>query len=96
MFCTLMVISCIVLVTSSIAEAALRLILADSSEAPATWLDPLATCAALSRTLLTSVRRPSTILTKALPRVSRGDRGRTSTAKSPPAIDSETAAISRK
>ena len=36
MFCTLMLISCIVLVTSSMAEAACTLILADSSEAEAT------------------------------------------------------------
>jgi len=36
MFCTLMLISCIVLVTSSMAEAACTLILADSSEADAT------------------------------------------------------------
>ena len=36
MFCTLMLISCMVLVTSSMAEAACTLILADSSEAEAT------------------------------------------------------------
>ena len=36
MFCTLMLISCIVLVTSSIAEDACTLTLADSSEASAT------------------------------------------------------------
>ena len=44
MFCTLTLISCMVLVTSSMAEEACTLILADSSDAPATWLEPLATC----------------------------------------------------
>ena len=36
MFCTLTLISCMVLVTSSIADEVCKLILADSSEAPAT------------------------------------------------------------
>jgi hypothetical protein len=43
-----------VLVTSSIEDEACTLSLADSSEALATWFDPLETCEALSRTLLTS------------------------------------------
>jgi len=43
MFCTLTLISCMVLVTSSMAEAVCRLTLAESSEAPATWLEALAT-----------------------------------------------------
>src|SRR2546427_145881 len=50
MFCTLTLISCMVLVTSSIAEEVCKLILADSSEAPATCDDALATCVAASRT----------------------------------------------
>src|SRR3982750_2942860 len=53
MFCTLTLISCIVLVTSSIADEVCRLILADSSDAPATCVDALATCEAASRTLMT-------------------------------------------
>ncbi len=94
MFCTLTLISCMVLVTSSIAEEVCRLILADSSEAPATWLDALATCEAASRTLRTIPRRPSTMRANALPSVSLAERGATSTARLPPAIASETVAIS--
>ena len=75
MFCTLMLISCMVLVTSSIADAACTLIFAESSEALATWFEPLATCAALSRTFFTRLRRPTVISWKALPRVSRLERG---------------------
>ncbi len=94
MFCTLTLISCMVLVTSSMAEEVCRLILADSSEAPATWLEALATCEAASRTLRTRFLRPSIMRTKALPRVSFLERGWTSTVRFPPAMASETAAIS--
>ena len=45
--------------------------LEESSEAPATWLEALATCDDASRTLRTSPASPSTILAKALPRVSK-------------------------
>ena len=82
------------LVTSSIAEEPCRLILADSSEAPATWLDALATCEARSRTLRTSARKLSTICWKAWPKVSCFERGSTWTIKLPFAMASETAAIS--
>ena len=58
MFCTLTLISCMVLVTSSMAEAVCRLILADSSDAPATWLEALATWEAASRTLRTRFLQP--------------------------------------
>ena len=94
MFCTLILISCMVLVTSSMAEEPCKLILADSSEAPATWFEALATCDAASLTLRTRFRRPSTIRAKALPNVSCFDRGCTSTDRSPPAMASETEAIS--
>ncbi len=94
MFCTLTLISCMVLVTSSIAEEPCRLILADSSDAPATWLEALATCEARSRTLRTSPRKLSTICWKAWPRVSCFERGSTSTIRSPLAMASETVAIS--
>jgi len=43
MFCTFTLISCMVLVTSSIAEEVCRLLRADSSDALATWLEALAT-----------------------------------------------------
>src|SRR5437764_13750273 len=94
MFCTLTLISCMVLVTSSIAEDACNPILAESSEAPATWFEALATWDDASRTLRTNPARPSTIRENALPRVSCDDRGFTSTLKSPPAMDSDTPAIS--
>ena len=94
MFCTFTLISCMVLVTSSMAEEVCRLFLADSSEELATWVEALATCEAASRTLRTSPRRPSTMRVKALARVSLAERGRTSTARLPPAMASETAAIS--
>ena len=93
-FCTLMLISCMVLVTSSMAEEACMLTLAESSEALATWLDPPATWAALCRTLRTRTPRPSVIRANAWPRVSRSERGATSQERSPPAMPSETAAIS--
>src|ERR1035438_4105181 len=83
MFCTLTLISCIVLVTSSIAEEVCRLILADSSDAPATWLDALATWDDASRTLRTRFLRPSIMRLKALPRVSFFERGSTSTLRLP-------------
>ena len=67
MFCTLTLISCMVLVTSSMAEDACNPILAESSEAPATWLEALATCDEASRTLRTSPARPSTIWRKRCP-----------------------------
>jgi hypothetical protein len=69
-FCTLMLISCIVLVTSSIADAACTLTLADSSEALAICPAPLATCAALSRTWRTRSRRPCVIRANAFAMVS--------------------------
>ena len=94
MFCTFTLISCIVLVTSSMAEEVCRLFLADSSEALATWVEALATCEAASRTLRTIPRRPSTMRVKAFASVSLAERGRTSTARLPPAMASETAAIS--
>ena len=94
MFCTLMLISCIVLVTSSMAEEACTLILADSSEASATWLEPLATCDAPSRTFFTSLRESLGHRENACASVSRFERGSTSTVRSPPAMASETAAIS--
>src|SRR5436190_24137788 len=75
MFCTLTLISCMVLVTSSIADDVCRLIFADSSDAPATCVDALATCEEASRTLRTRLRRPSVIFENALPRTSLFDRG---------------------
>src|SRR6266700_6836831 len=81
MFCTLTLISCMVLVTSSIADDVCRLIFADSSEAPATWEEALATCEDASLTLRTRLRSPSVILENALPRVSFFDLGLTSTLK---------------
>ena len=61
MFCTFTLISCMVLVTSSIAEDACKLILADSSEAPATCPEALATWREASRTFFTRLCKPSTI-----------------------------------
>src|SRR2546429_1180902 len=86
MFCTFTLISCIVLVTSSIAEEVCRLFLADSSEALATCVEALATCDAASRTLRTIPRRPSTMRVKAFASVSFGERGWTSTDRLPPAM----------
>ena len=74
-FCTLMLISCMVLVTSSIAEAACTLTLADSSEAPAIWFEPAETCDALSRVVRTISCKPCDIRRNALPSVSRFERG---------------------
>ena len=79
MFCTFTLISCMVLVTSSMAEEVCRLLRADSSEELATCVAALATCEAASRTLRTSPRRPSSMRRKALASVSLADRGRTST-----------------
>src|SRR5437763_7935305 len=93
MFCTLTLISCRVLVTSSIAEDACNPFLAESSEAPATWFEALATWDDASRTLRTNPASPSTIRENALPRVSCDDRGFTSTLKSHPAMDYDTPAI---
>ena len=70
------------------------LILADSSDASATWLEPAATCAAASRTELTIERSPCVILAKASASVSWLERGWIATDRSPPAIASETVAIS--
>ena len=78
-FCTLTLISCIVLVTSSIADAACTLTLADSSEALAIWPAPLATCEALSRTCRTNSRNPCVMRAKALAMVSCWERGCTAT-----------------
>src|ERR1035438_1834463 len=94
MFCTFTLISCIVLVTSSMADEVCKLLRADSSDELATCEDALATCEAASRTLRTSPRSPSTMLVKAFARVSLFERGCTSTDKLPPAIASETEAIS--
>ena len=85
-----------VLVTSSMAEEVCKPFLADSSEEVATWVEAMATCDAASRTSRTSPRRPSTMRVKAFARVSLAERGRTSTARLPPAMASETAAISFK
>ena len=57
-FCTLMLISCIVLVTSSMAEEACTLTFADSSAAPATWLEPAETWPAESRVVRTRSCKP--------------------------------------
>ena len=93
-FCTLMLISCIVLVTSSIAEAACTLTLADSSEAAAICPAPLATWEALSRTWRTNSRRPWVMRANAFAIVSCCERGWTATDSCPSAIAAETAAIS--
>ena len=68
MFCTLMLISCIVLVTSSMAEEACNPNLAASSDS-ATQREALATCDEASPTLRTSPAKPSTMREKALPSV---------------------------
>ena len=93
-FCTLMLISCIVLVTSSIADAARTLTFADSSDALAIWPAPDATCDALSRTCRTSSRRPCVMRANAVAMVSRCERGFTVTDNSPSAMAAETEAIS--
>ena len=90
-FCTLMLISCMVLVTSSIAEDACTLTFADSSAAPATWLEPAETCEAPSRVVRTISCRPWDMRRNALPSVSRFERGVTSTVRSPSATAMETA-----
>ena len=76
------------------AESRLESIFADSSEAPATCEEALATCEEASRTLRTRLLRPSTMRRNALPNVSFFDRGWTSTDRFPPAMASETDAIS--
>ena len=83
-----------VLVTSSIAEDACTLTLAALSEASATWLDPLATWVALSRTLLTMERRLSVMHENASISVSFLERGVIEAVKSPPATATVMAAIS--
>jgi hypothetical protein len=93
-FCTFTLISCMVVDTSSIAEEACTPSLADSSEASATWLEPAATWLALSRTWRTRPRKPPLMEAKALPMVSRSERGRVSMFSCPRAMHSAAAAIS--
>ena len=91
-----MLISCIVLVTSSMAEAASTLTFADSVDAAAIWLDPDATPVALSLTFMARSRSPRIICRNALAIVSCDDLGRTVTFNRPSAMAADTLAISFK
>ena len=89
MFCTLMLISCMVLVTSSMAEEARVPTLAESSEAPATWLEPAATWPALRVPAAPGCAGHRSFGQKRRQGIAL-ERGATSKERSPPAIASKT------